>query len=118
MSSSFQLAEATIAQIHAAYRAGTLTCRQLTQAYLDRIAANDQKGPALNAVISINPKALEEADRLDAAFKARGFTGPMHGIPVLLKDQMDAAGMPTTLGSVLFKDFNRSEEHTSELQSH
>jgi amidase len=102
---AFRLVEATIDDIHAAYKAGTLTCRQLVQQYLDRIEANDQRGPALNAVISTNPKALEDADRLDAAFRKSGLTGPLHGIPVMLKDQMDAAGMATTLGSLLFKDF-------------
>ena len=73
--------------------------------YLDRIAAYDKAGPAINSVISLNPKALDEADRLDAAFKTSGPVGPLHGIPVLMKDQADVAGMPTTLGSLLFKDF-------------
>ena len=101
----FPLVEATIADIHAAYRKGTLTARQLVQMYLDRIAAYDKAGPAINSVISLNPKALDEADRLDAAFKTSGPVGPLHGIPVLMKDQADVAGMPTTLGSLLFKDF-------------
>src|SRR5207244_3432103 len=60
---------------------------------------------AINAIITINPKALDDADRLDAALKTSGFVGPLHGIPILLKDQMDAKGMPTTLGSILFKDY-------------
>jgi Asp-tRNA(Asn)/Glu-tRNA(Gln) amidotransferase A subunit family amidase len=101
----FHLQEATIEDIHSAYRAGRLTSHQLVQLYLDRISAYDKKGPSLNAIITINPKALEDADRLDAAFKATGFVGPLHGIPVILKDQMDAKGMPTTLGSILFKDY-------------
>src|SRR5437879_3935607 len=101
----FHLLEATIQDTHAAYRSGRLTSHQLVQLYLNRIEAYDKKGPGLNAVITINPKALEEADRLDAAFKASGFVGPLHGIPVILKDQMDAKGMPTTLGSILFKDY-------------
>src|SRR5438132_12932851 len=101
----FHLEEATIDSVHNAYRSGRLTSHQLVQLYLNRIEAYDKKGPAINAVITINPKALEEADRLDAAFKASGFVGPLHGIPVILKDQMDAKGMPTTLGSILFKDY-------------
>jgi hypothetical protein len=101
----FHLMEATIEDIHNAYRSGRLTSHQLVQLYLNRIEAYDKKGPGLNAIITINPKALEEADRLDAAFKASGFVGPLHGIPVILKDQMDAKGMPTTLGSILFKDY-------------
>jgi Asp-tRNA(Asn)/Glu-tRNA(Gln) amidotransferase A subunit family amidase len=74
--------------------------------YLDRIEMCDKKGPAINAIITVNPTAMEEADRLDAAFKASGLVGPLHGIPVILKDQADARGMPTTLGSVLFKTYH------------
>src|SRR6185312_3139707 len=103
--SSFKLLETTIADVHAAYKAGMPTVRQLVQAYLDRIAAYDKNGPAINCLISLNPTALEEAGRLDAAFKAQGFVGPLHGIPLIMKDQADVKGMPTTLGSVLFKDY-------------
>lgn len=101
----FNVLETTIEDIHGAYKSGRLTARQLVQSYLDRIEAYDKKGPAINAIITINPKALEEADRLDATFKASGFVGPLHGVPVIIKDQADAKGMPTTLGSVLFKDY-------------
>jgi len=102
---SFNLLETTIADVHAAYKSGELTCRQLVQMYLDRIEAYDKNGPAINAIISTNQNALKEADRLDAAFQASGLVGPLHGIPIIVKDQADAAGMPTTLGSVLFKDY-------------
>src|SRR5690348_3947080 len=64
----FHLLEATIEDIHSAYRSGRLTSHQLVQLYLDRISAYDRKGPGLNAIITINPKALEDANRLDAAF--------------------------------------------------
>jgi amidase len=101
----FNLIEATIDDIHAAYKSGQLTCRQLVQMYLDRIEAFDNKGPAINAIITINSEALKDADRLDAAYKASGPVGPLHGIPVIVKDQADVKGMPTTLGSVLFKDY-------------
>ncbi len=101
----FHLEEATIDSLHDAYRSGRLTSHQVVQLYLNRIEAYDKKGPAINAIITINPRALEEADRLDSAFKASGFVGPLHGIPVIIKDQMDAKGMPTTLGSILFKDY-------------
>ena len=101
----FRLVETTIADIHSAYRDGRLTARQLVRMYLDRIEAYDKKGPSINSVIALNPKALEESDRLDAVTKASGLVGPLHGIPILMKDQADIAGMPTTLGSVLFKDF-------------
>jgi Asp-tRNA(Asn)/Glu-tRNA(Gln) amidotransferase A subunit family amidase len=102
---TFNILETTIDEIHGAYRSGRLTARQLVRMYLDRIEAYDKKGPAINAIISVNSKALEEADRLDAAFKASGFVGPLHGIPIIIKDQADVKGMPTTLGSVLFKDY-------------
>jgi amidase len=72
---------------------------------LDRIEAYDKNGPAINAIISLNPDALTEADRLDAAYKAAGPVGPLHGIPIVMKDQGDATPMPTTLGSLLFKDY-------------
>ena len=87
---SFRLMEATIEDIHAAYKSGQLTSHQLVQLYLDRIEAYDKKGPAINSIITLNPKALDEADKLDAAFKTSGFVGPLHGIPVLIKDEIDA----------------------------
>jgi amidase len=102
---SFNLLEATIDDIHSAYKSGQLNARQLVQMYLDRIEAYDQKGPAINAIISVNSHALEEADQLDAKSKASGFVGPLHGIPIIIKDQADAKGMPTTLGSVLFQNY-------------
>ena len=101
----FHLLEATIEDVHNAYESGDLTSRQLVQLYLDRIEAYDKNGPNINSIITLNPQALEEADRLDAAFNASGFVGPLHGIPVIVKDQADAKGMPTTLGSVLLKDY-------------
>jgi Asp-tRNA(Asn)/Glu-tRNA(Gln) amidotransferase A subunit family amidase len=100
----FQVMEATIKDVHDAYKSRTLTARQLVQMYLDRIDAYDQKGPMINSVININPKALAEADRLDAAMRS-GFVGPLHGIPVVLKDMIDVAGLPTTFGSSIMKNF-------------
>jgi amidase len=105
-SGDFQVVETSIDQVHAAMRSGTLTAHQLVQLYLDRIAAYDKSGPKINCVITLNPDALAEADRLDAEYKETGFVGPLHGIPILVKDQVDAAGMPTTLGTVVFKDYN------------
>ena len=101
----FRLEEATITDIQNGYKSGQLTAHQLVQMYLDRINELDKKGPKLNSIISVNPKALEEADRLDAAFKRSGFAGPLHGIPVILKDMIDAVGMPTTEGSIVLKNF-------------
>src|SRR4029077_13920991 len=102
---SFKILEATIDDIHSAYKSGELSCRQLVQMYQDRIEAFDKKGPAINAIITISSTALQEADRLDIAFRSSGSIGPLHGIPVIIKDQADAKGMPTTLGSVLFKNY-------------
>ncbi len=65
----------------------------------------DKAGPAINSIIAVSPTALAEADRLDDAYRASRPIGPLHGIPVILKDQIDARGMATTLGSLLFKDF-------------
>ncbi len=102
---SFEIVEATVDDIHAAMKAGKLTARALVQMYIDRIEALDKKGPAINSVISLNPAALKEAERLDTAFKKSGLTGPLHGIPILVKDEVDAAGMATTLGTLVFKDY-------------
>jgi amidase len=102
---SFNVLETTIADIHAAYKSNELSCQQLVKTYLDRIEAYDKNGPKINALITVNKDALNDAARLDAAFKASGPVGPLHGIPVIIKDQADVKGMPTTLGSLLFKDY-------------
>jgi amidase len=101
----FQIIEATIDDIQAAFKSGRLTARQLVQGYLDRIAAYDKRGPNINSIITLNEHALEDADQLDAAFRASGPIGPLHGIPILVKDEIDTARMPTTLGTQVFKDY-------------
>lgn len=106
----FEVMETTIDEVHTAMKAGTLTSHQLVQLYLDRIAAYDQKGPAINNVICLNPEALAEADKLDAAFAKSGFVGPLHGVPILVKDEIDAAGMATTLGTKVFKDYRPPQD--------
>jgi amidase len=99
--SAVALEEATIDGLQAQMKAGALTARRLTQAYLDRIDALDRKGPALRSVIETNPDALSIADGLDAERKASGPRGPLHGIPILLKDNLDTADrMTTTAGSL------------------
>ncbi|GAA3810255.1 amidase family protein [Streptomyces chiangmaiensis] len=99
----FELIEATVADIHDAYRHGRLTCRELVQQYLDRIAAYDQRGSALKAIITVNPRALEVADELDRQYRRSGLTGTLHGIPVILKDNYDTFDMPTTGGNTAMR---------------
>src|SRR3989442_708482 len=96
--------EATISDIHAAIRSKDLTCRQLVQMYLARIQAYDKSGPALNAIVVVNPDALATADELDARFAQSGFVGSLHCVPMLVKDNYDIAGFPTTAGSLSLKN--------------
>ena len=98
---AFPFAEATIDDLQARMAAGTLTARALTEAYLGRIAEIDRAGPRLNAIIELNPEALAIAERLDAERKAGKVRGPLHGIPVLIKDNIATADkMETTAGSL------------------
>ena len=97
-----QIEEATVLQLQSALAAGSLTSRALTQHYLDRIARYDKAGPKLNAFILVNPRALEEADALDRERAAKGPRSPLHGIPVVLKDNMNTRDLPTTGGSTAF----------------
>ena len=99
----FDLTTATVADINAAFLAGALTSEKLTKLYLARIAAYDQAGPKLNSIILLNPKALDEARALDAERKAGKIRGPLHGIPVLVKDNFDTFDLATTGGSIGFK---------------
>ena len=98
-SRAFDIVEATIADLHAAYEAGTLTVRDAVQAHLDRIAAYDRARPKLGAIVLTNPDALADAARLDEHWCKTRMVGPMHGIPVLVKDNYDVAGLQTTGGS-------------------
>jgi amidase len=98
---SFELDEKTIAELQDGMKSGGLTARSIAEKYLSRIASIDKQGPRLNSVIELNPDALSIADALDAERKAKGPRGPLHGIPVLLKDNIDTAGrMSTTAGSL------------------
>jgi len=101
---TFNLETAGIQDIQAAVDAGALTYEKLITLYLARIDAYDKKGPGLNTVITLNPKALETARALDAEFKAKGRRSPLHGIPVLAKDNYDTADLPTSGGCFLLAD--------------
>jgi Asp-tRNA(Asn)/Glu-tRNA(Gln) amidotransferase A subunit family amidase len=96
---SFDLMEATIPQLQAALASGAVTSRDLVGQYLARIDAYDQKGPALNAISAINGNALAEAEALDAERKTRAVRGPLHGIPVIVKDNYETVTMQTADGS-------------------
>jgi len=112
-SQSFQLLEATIDSVHAAFENRQITCRSLVESYIARISGYDRVGPSLTSVQTVNPVALQDADRLDAAFKFSGRLSPLHCVPVLVKDQIEAGGMPTTYGSVVFKDFTSHRDATA-----
>src|SRR5882724_10424499 len=99
----FDLSTATIADINAAIDAGALNSEKLVRFYLARIAAYDQAGPMINAFLYINPKALDEARALDSERKAKGPRGPLHGIPIVMKDVFDTYDMPTTGGYLPLK---------------
>jgi len=98
---TFNLDTATIADVQAAMAKGTLTSEKLTQMYLDRIAAYDAQGPNINSIIYLNPKALEVAKALDAERKAGHVRGPLHGVPIVLKDNYNTFDLPTTVGCQL-----------------
>jgi Asp-tRNA(Asn)/Glu-tRNA(Gln) amidotransferase A subunit family amidase len=101
----FRVEETTIADVHAAMRAGSLTCHDLVAQYLRRIEAYDKNGPALNALVVVNPDALRVADSLDARFRSGGPVGPLHCIPMIVKDNFETVDLPTTAGSLSMQGF-------------
>jgi Asp-tRNA(Asn)/Glu-tRNA(Gln) amidotransferase A subunit family amidase len=101
----FDVVEASIASIHDAMKAGRLTCRALVDEYLRRIEAYDKRGPTINALVVVNPKARDVADSLDTRYAAGGFVGPLHCIPTIVKDNMETTDLPTTAGSASMRGF-------------
>ena len=108
---SFELDEIPISQLAEGLRSGRWTPRRLTELYLQRIEALDREGPELRAVIELNPDALADADRLDRERKAGGATSPLHGIPILIKDNIDVAGrMSTSAGSLALGHWSPTQD--------
>ena len=101
----FHVEETSIADIHAAFRTNWLTCHALVQQYLRRIDAYDKNGPAVNSIVTVNPKALAEADALDARYKASGPVGPLHCIPMIVKDNFETVGLQSSNGSLTFEGY-------------
>src|SRR5258708_19082452 len=99
VAAEFNLQTASFAEINKAFDAGALTSEKLVSLCLARIKAYDETGPKINAVIAVNPNALESARALDAERKTKGPRSPLHGIPIVLKDNYDTYDIPTTGGS-------------------
>lgn len=100
MSERFSIVEATVASVHAALASGETTCMAVVRACLDRIEAYDRKGPALRAILTVNPRALETAAEMDRLRASGAPLPPLHGIPLVLKDNFDTSDLPTTGGAV------------------
>ncbi len=109
----FEVEEATIAQVHDAMRERRLTCRQLVDAYIRRINTYDKNGPAINAIVTINPDATKEADELDRRFAQSGFTGPLHCVPMIVKDNFETKGLQTSDGALAFAGLSAERRRNS-----
>jgi len=109
----FVVEETTIGEVHSAFQTGALTCRALVNTYLARIAKYDNQGPSLNAIASVNPLALAEAVRLDGLYKVGGLTGPLHCVPVIIKDNIETAGWETTAGSLALQGYIPTRDATA-----
>lgn len=101
-----QLEEATIADLQSALESGRLTCASLVDQYLARIEANDKRGAALNAITVVNPDARQQAEALDRQRETSGRSGPLHCVPVIVKDNFETIGLQTAAGSLALKDFD------------
>lgn len=115
-SATFSLTTATIADVNQAFKSGALTSYELTQLYVSRIAAYDIEGPALNSIAYLNPNALDEAAELDALRASGTVLGPLHGIPVLIKDSFNVKGLPTSNGVEALESLIATEDAFSVKQ--
>ncbi len=106
----FEVMEQTIPELQDAMAAGRVTSHELVEQYLARIEAYDQRGPGLNAMISLTAAALDEADALDQERASGSVRGPLHGVPVVVKDNYDMVGLPTTAGSVALADWHPPDD--------
>ena len=110
-SAPFRVEETTIGAIQDAIRDGRVTCRALVDAYLRRIDAYDRNGPALNAIVVLNPDARQQADELDKRYAAqRMFVGPLHCVPAIVKDNFETVGLQSAAGSLSLKGFVSSKD--------
>jgi amidase len=107
---TFEVFERSIAEEQKAMTEGRVTSKALVQAYLNRVEAFDRKGPKLNSLITLNPSALKEAEALDVERAAKGARGPLHGIPVIVKDNYGTADMQTTAGTLALLGFVPSSD--------
>ncbi|MGH9174462.1 MAG: amidase family protein, partial [Vicinamibacterales bacterium] len=107
---AFDPMEKSIEDLQRAMQTREVTSRQLVDIYLARIAAYDQRGPALNAIVAVNPQARESADALDAERSSKGARGPLHGIPLLVKDNYETIEMPTSAGSIALASFHPARD--------
>jgi amidase len=101
----FEVEEATISQVHDAMKAGRLTCRALVDQYLKRIEAYDKNGPAINAIVLVNPDVQQQADEMDRRFAQSSLTGPLHCVPMIVKDNFQTKGIRTTNGALALAKF-------------
>jgi Asp-tRNA(Asn)/Glu-tRNA(Gln) amidotransferase A subunit family amidase len=108
--------ELTVEKFHKALASGQVTCYELVKFYLERIDRYDQQGPCLNSIIRINPNVLKEAKALDEYYKKHGLKGILHGVPVLLKDNVETNDMITTAGSLSLENF-QSTQNASIVES-
>ncbi|HVX39920.1 MAG TPA: amidase family protein [Gemmatimonadaceae bacterium] len=107
----FRVEETSISAVHAAMKSGRLTCRALVRAYLDRIDRYDKRGPAINAITVVNPDALAIADSLDKAYaKTKQFVGPLHCIPMIVKDNFQTVGLQTSAGNLALAGYTPLED--------